>query len=69
MPFLAFWELLWAALGDLMLRVLIGAAVISITVAMAYPEKSEDRKTGWVDGFAILVAVFVCSVVAAANDY
>ena len=63
------WELLWEALGDTMLRVLIGAAVISIAVAMGYPEKSEDRKTGWVDGFAILVAVFVCSIVAAGNDY
>ena len=52
-----------------MLRVLVLAAIISITVAMAYPEKAEDRTTGWIDGFAILVAVFVCSVVAAANDY
>lgn len=29
----------------------------------------EKRKTAWIEGFAILVAVFVSATVTAVNDY
>lgn len=44
------------------------AAVVSIAVEVGTAE-DHKRSTAWIEGFAILVAVIVCSVVAAANDY
>jgi Ca2+ transporting ATPase len=29
----------------------------------------EDRSVAWIEGFAILVAVFICSTVTAFNNY
>lgn len=36
---------------------------------MATADDADERSIAWVEGFAILVAVMVCSVVAAGNDY
>jgi hypothetical protein len=44
------------------------AAVASIIVEVSTSD-SDHRSIAWVEGFAILIAVFVCSTVAAANDY
>lgn len=55
------------ALDDLMLKVLIGAAIISLVVSMIFED--EHREIAWVEGAAILVAVFVVSFVTAWNDY
>ena len=44
------------------------AAAVSIVISVSTAH-SEDRSTAWIEGFAILVAVMVCSIVAAANDY
>jgi hypothetical protein len=29
----------------------------------------EDKSIAWIDGFAILVAVALCTIVGAVNDY
>lgn len=42
--------------------------MISIVISMATAEHDE-LGIAWVEGFAILVAVFVCSIVGATNDY
>ncbi len=56
------------ALGDETLRILIVAAVISIIIEVATADDSH-RSTAWIEGFAIIVAVFICAFVTAANDY
>lgn len=61
-----FLGLLWAALEDFTLRILLVAAAVSI-IAHVIVEK-EHRSTAWIEGFAIFVAVAVCSSVAAFND-
>ena len=42
--------------------------MVSIVISVSTAHE-EDRATAWIEGFAILVAVMVCSTVAAANDY
>jgi magnesium-transporting ATPase (P-type) len=59
-------ELFCQSLEDLMLRILIVSAIISIIVEAIY---SEDRSTFWLEGVTILLAVAVCSIVASVNDY
>lgn len=56
------------ALDDFILKILLLAACFSIglEVGVAAPE---DRTTAWIEGFAILIAVFVCATVAAVNNY
>jgi Ca2+ transporting ATPase len=62
-----FCKLVLMALDDLMLKVLLVAAVISIVVSMIFEE--DHREIAWIEGAAILVAVFVVSFVSAWNDY
>lgn len=61
----AFWVLVWEALEDTILRILIAAAIVSLVLGMII----ESVETGWIDGFAILVAVAVVSLVTAVNDW
>ena len=58
--------MLWMALDDLMLKVLIVAAIISIVIEMVF---SDHREIAWMEGAAILIAVAVVSIVTAVNDY
>jgi len=58
--------LLFDALGDETLKILMIAAVASIIIEES---TSDHKETAWIEGFAILVAVFVCSSVTATNDY
>jgi Ca2+ transporting ATPase len=51
-----------------MLQVLIVCAFFSIAVEMAFADPSH-RATAWIEGFAILVAVAVVSLVTAVSDY
>lgn len=44
------------------------SAVVSIGLEVGLA-KPEDRNIAWIEGFAILVAVFVCASVAAGNNY
>ena len=62
-----FCKLMLMAMDDLMLKILLVAAVISLIVSMIFEE--EHREIAWVEGAAILVAVFVVSSVTAWNDY
>mmetsp|Transcript_16664 Transcript_16664/g.65081 ORF Transcript_16664/g.65081 Transcript_16664/m.65081 type:complete len:961 (-) Transcript_16664:40-2922(-) len=59
------WYLMWMALQDFTLVMLIVSAVISLVLGMTF----EDPSTGWIEGTAILVSVVIVVVVAAGNDY
>jgi len=53
---------------DFTLRILLAAAILSIVLETSTAAAS-DKKKAWIEGFAILVAVFVCAIVTAVNDY
>jgi len=59
-------ELLLEALGDETLKILMAAALVSIVIEMS---TSSHPETAWIEGVAILVAVAVCSLVTAVNDF
>lgn len=59
-------ELVWDALHDATLILLIACAIISLILGFAFEEHPEEA---WVDGVAILVAVAVVVNVTAGNDY
>ncbi|CAD8143054.1 unnamed protein product [Paramecium octaurelia] len=61
-------ELLWNALEDFTMRVLLIASIASIVIEVATAD-NEHRHLAWIEGFAIFVAVLVCTNVAAMNDY
>lgn len=56
------------ALDDLMLKILIVSAFVSIIVEMIFAD-NDHRKIAWVEGAAILIAVLVVTSVTAWNDY
>ena len=60
--------LLLGALDDFMLKILIVCAFFSIGVDVGLAEP-EERGHAWIEGFAILVAVAVVSMVGAWSDY
>lgn len=64
-PQQSFISLLLEALQDTTLIILIIAAVVSIILGVIL----ENPEIGWIEGFAILVAVFLVSVISAGNDY
>jgi len=62
----AFYEFWMDAMEDKVLMILIVAAVVSLVLGVTVDEHPE---IGWIEGFAILVAVLVVSLVAAGNDW
>ncbi len=48
-----------------MLRILCVAAVVSLTLGIATHGLAE----GWIEGFSILLAVMIITVVASGNNY
>lgn len=60
-------ELIKAALEDYILRILIVASFVSMSISLGSDE--DHRSTSWIEGFAIFVAVIICSCVQAGNDY
>ena len=60
--------MLWDALEDFTLRILIVASIITIAVEVGTADE-DHRSTAWIEGFAILVAVFISALVTAVNDY
>lgn len=65
-----FCELLWGALDDFMLKILIGCAFFQLTFEMGIAAaKGKSLMTAWIEGFAILFAVAVVSLVTAGSDY
>ena len=61
-------HLIWEALKDFTLRILLVSACVSIILQTSTAEP-EDRKIAWIDGFGILMAVFISVSVTAINDY
>lgn len=63
-PMSSYLELLFAALGDTTLLILIAAAAVSLVIGfIAHPDD------GWIEGAAIFIAVFLVSNISAGNDY
>ena len=63
-PFASYLELLMGALGDTTLLILLAAAAVSFGIGYW-----QDPSSGWIDGAAIFVAVFLVSNISAGNDY
>lgn len=68
------WELAWIAYNDKVLILLSIAAVISLALGLyqALGKKhkaSEGANVEWVEGLAIIVAIFIVVAVGAANDW
>ncbi|KAJ2787984.1 plasma membrane calcium [Coemansia interrupta] len=71
----SFLGLVWDALHDKMLILLIVAAIVSLGIGIYQDvrvtgDKTEDsQNVHWVEGFAIIVAIAVVTLVASINDY
>ena len=61
-----FCSYVWEALKDLMVRILIVAAIVSIVLGCTF---SEDPSKDWIDGFSIVIAVLVVVLVGSITDY
>lgn len=64
----SFCEMLKAALDDFMLKILIGCAIFQLVIELS-TASAEDLGHAWIEGFAILLAVAVVSLVGAGSDY
>ena len=66
-----FLQFLLDALKDTILIILMIAAIVSLLLGIFAPEDCEgsEDNTGWIDGFAIIVAVIIVALVTAVNDY
>ena len=62
-PFCAY---IWEALKDLMVRILIVSAIVSIVLGATV---SEDPSKDWIDGVSIVIAVLVVVLVGSITDY
>ena len=60
-----FCNYVWEALKDLMVRILIVAAVVSIVLGCTF---SEDPSKDWIDGVSIVIAVLVVVLVGSITD-
>eukprot|EP00659_Diplonema_papillatum_P018659 gene18659-28804_t len=56
---------------DPMLKMLIGAAVVSLVLGLSVPDKhtGQLREGAWIEGFAILISVAIVAVVSAVNEW
>eukprot|EP01113_Clastostelium_recurvatum_P039548 TRINITY_DN604_c0_g1_i1.p1 TRINITY_DN604_c0_g1~~TRINITY_DN604_c0_g1_i1.p1 ORF type:complete len:1064 (-),score=338.27 TRINITY_DN604_c0_g1_i1:106-3297(-) len=61
-------SIVWDALGDQVLRILIVASVIAIILG-ALPQTAEDPQLDWIEGVAILIAVVIVVSVTSINDF
>lgn len=64
-PMNSYFSLLIDALSDTMLLVLLVAAAVSLVIGIV----EEGGESGWIEGTAIFIAVFLVSNISAANDY
>ncbi|XP_064632110.1 plasma membrane calcium-transporting ATPase 2-like isoform X3 [Lineus longissimus] len=70
-----FLQLVWEALQDITLIILIVAAIISLGLSFYRPPSNSlgaddtESEAGWIEGVAILVAVAVVVLVTAFNDW
>ncbi|KAJ1736314.1 plasma membrane calcium [Coemansia biformis] len=71
----SFLGFVWDALHDKMLILLIAAAIVSLAIGIyqdvrVTDDPAEDgQNVHWVEGFAIIVAIAVVTLVASVNDY
>jgi len=63
--FESWWSIFFDCFKDIILIILMVAAVVSLSVGIY----EHGGKTGWIDGVAILIAVVVVATVTATNDY
>ena len=61
-----FCSYVWDALKDLMVRILIVAAIVSIVLGCTF---SDDPSKDWIDGVSIVIAVLVVVLVGSITDY
>lgn len=61
-------EYVWESLKDLMIRILIVAAIVQIILGVT-PGVAQDPETEWVEGFSIIVAVFVVVSVGSITNW
>ena len=64
MPITSYLTLLYAAMTDTTLLILMGAAAISLIIGI-----QDNPDIGWIEGTSILIAVFIISNITAGNDY
>ena len=63
-PMDTYLQLLYEALTDSTLLILSASATVSLIIGMVtHPDN------GWIEGAAIFIAIFLCSNIAAMNDY
>ncbi|GMR34383.1 hypothetical protein PMAYCL1PPCAC_04578, partial [Pristionchus mayeri] len=65
-------QLVWEALQDTTLMILMASAAISLCLSFYTPpnaKHNEDSSTNWIEGVAILVAVLAVVTVTALNDW
>ena len=61
-----FCHYVWEALKDLMVRILIVSAIVSIVLGCTF---SEDPSKDWIDGVSIVIAVLIVVLVGSITDY
>eukprot|EP00826_Nyctotherus_ovalis_P020254 TRINITY_DN16342_c0_g1_i2.p1 TRINITY_DN16342_c0_g1~~TRINITY_DN16342_c0_g1_i2.p1 ORF type:complete len:269 (+),score=42.40 TRINITY_DN16342_c0_g1_i2:100-906(+) len=61
-----FCRIMWDALEDTLLRVLFFCGIVSIIINMI---TEEDKALAWIDGFGMIVAVVIVTLVTTVNDW
>uniref|UniRef100_A0A914GX29 Calcium-transporting ATPase n=1 Tax=Globodera rostochiensis TaxID=31243 RepID=A0A914GX29_GLORO len=76
LPPKSFFTLVWEALQDVTLIILLSAAVVSLALSFYNPgsevgggKEENEQEAGWIEGAAILISVVVVVLVTALNDY
>jgi calcium-translocating P-type ATPase len=67
-PMTHFCVLFFGAFQDPVLMILVAAALVSLALGIFGPDAEQDP-TGWVEGAAIMIAVFLVAGVTSFNDY
>uniref|UniRef100_A0A1I7Y0Y4 Calcium-transporting ATPase n=1 Tax=Steinernema glaseri TaxID=37863 RepID=A0A1I7Y0Y4_9BILA len=73
----SFLQLVWEALQDVTLIILLVSAIVSLALSFYKPPDdgktaggdASEHDTGWIEGVAILISVVVVVLVTALNDY
>lgn len=65
-PVPGFCSFVWEALEDMMIRILIVAAIVQIILGATL---SDNPETDWIDGMSIVVAVLVVTLVGSITNY
>ena len=71
-----FLQLVWEALQDVTLIILLVAAIVSLALSFYHPPEDNNKpvdtsehEAGWIEGVAILISVVVVVLVTALNDW